>query len=1042
MNSRENCRDTAERRRRIREAARGSGSHEPNGIDYVEVEEGQRDITVYFLNKAPRGVRPENVLITGGVRVRDIRVEQVTLCAMEDDDRDDCMRVVLDKYGDFSTYTLQLVNARGGLAPSPLEGFDPRYARIDFSFKANCPSDLDCAPAGDCAEEPAAEPDIDYLAKDYGSFRQLIFDRLSLVMPDWKERHVPDIGVALVELFAYVGDYLSYFQDAVATEAYLDTARRRISVRRHARLVDYRMHEGCNARAWVTVETDGDLTLDNPQGVYFVTGRGASFGAGGRALSEEDLRGIPVANYEVFEPLVAGARRQPIHLYGAHSRISFYTWGDRECCLPRGATSATLRDAWKGKAPEESGDQQQDGYESVEGEEGKQAQQQQRPKGPGGVEPPSRERELRLRAGDVLIFEEVLGPVTGFEADADPSRRHAVRLTRVEPRMDDLYHQPVVEIEWAAADALPFTLCLSSVGRAPQCLPLEDVSVARGNVVLVDHGRRMRPESWRAPDAAELPAGCFGPFEPRETIQKASRFGPTLKYGPVTHRAPFPTPAETRRVEARQLGQLIEDVRARVEQFRQTRGGRMLSAEELSELNTIFGRATLAKVGLAAGAGSGSKEKPPPPPSSAPVQAEALSRLLARFDDYLAKKARRVRFLRERVLGGYVLTRAEREELAGMFGARIAASLDPSSGRLLGPASVALSQEPREALAVVKMRKVRRRPAAAAPGDEREPDYLSNHYPRWWPARDLLDGDGSRRLFVVEIDDEGRAHLRFGEGEAARAPEPGTELSATYRIGNGATGNVGAEAISHLVFRQKTDLGGTVRLVRNPMPARGGVAPEPTDEVRTFAPGAFRQELRRAITPEDYASLAERDAAARVQRAAGSLRWGGSWYEMQTAIDPRGASEAGADLLGEIEGSLHRYRRIGHDLAARPARYVPLDIIIEVCVLPQYLRGHVRAALAEVFSSRALAGGRRGFFHPDNLSFGEAVHLSRLLAAAQGVEGVESVRVKRLQRLEEGPQGEIAEGVLPLGPLEVARLDNDPNFPEHGQLVLDVRGGR
>jgi hypothetical protein len=95
-----------------------------------------------------------------------------------------------------------------------------------------------------------------------------------------------------------------------------------------------------------------------------------------------------------------------------------------------------------------------------------------------------------------------------------------------------------------------------------------------------------------------------------------------------------------------------------------------------------------------------------------------------------------------------------------------------------------------------------------------------------------------------------------------------------------------------------------------------------------------------------------------------------------------------------------------------------------------------------VFGSRDLAGGRRGFFHPDNLSFGEAVHLSRLVAAAQEVEGVESVTVKRLQRLDEGPRGELEEGLLPLGPLEVARLDNDPNFPEHGRLVLEVRGGR
>ena len=72
---------------------------------------------------------------------------------------------------------------------------------------------------------------------------------------------MPDIGITLVELLAYVGDYLSYYQDAVATEAYLETARQRISVRRHARLVDYVFSEGCNARAWVCVGTAANSTL-------------------------------------------------------------------------------------------------------------------------------------------------------------------------------------------------------------------------------------------------------------------------------------------------------------------------------------------------------------------------------------------------------------------------------------------------------------------------------------------------------------------------------------------------------------------------------------------------------------------------------------------------------------------------------------------------------------------------------------------------------------------------------------------------------------
>ncbi|HEU4596498.1 MAG TPA: putative baseplate assembly protein [Pyrinomonadaceae bacterium] len=1040
MNSPENCRDTWERRRRIREAARRAGSNEPNGIDYVEVDEGQTVITIYFLNKAPHGVGPENVRIEGGVRVRDIRVVAVTLCEVEDEARDDCMRVVVDKYGDFSTYTLRLVEAvEGRPGTLPLAGFDPRYAQIDFSFKANCPSDFDCAPAADCPAEPTTEPEIDYLAKDYASFQRLIYDRLSLVMPDWRERHAPDIGVALVELFAYVGDYLSYFQDGVATEAYLETARRRISVRRHARLVDYLMHEGCNARAWVTFEVDGDATIESTKDFYFVTGRGGSYGAGGRVISEDDLRGVAPSDYEVFEPLTAGWRGEAFRLRKAHSRISFYTWGDRECCLPRGTTSATLRDEWLGGVePGEQYEQQQQGGVSAEGSnEG--PEQQQR-----AAEARARERALSLSAGDVLIFEEVLGPLTGAAPDADRTHRHAVRLTRVEPRVDELYDQPVVEIEWAQEDALPFALCLSAIGRAPECLYLEDVSVARGNVLLVDHGRTTGPEEWTVPEAEELPAGCFAAFDPRETIERARRFRPTLKHGNVTHRAPFPAPSVMRAGQVRLLGRLLEDVRARVEWlWKRTRAGRPLAAEEVSELTIIFGRATLVRAGVVVASGTKEKQKqqqqqqPTPTPAE---QAEGLAKLLARFDDYLRKKARRVRFLRERVLGGYVLARAEREELKSLFGARFVEGLEPSSAITYGPASIALKQEPREALAAVKVRKSRRQPVAEGAEGE-EPAFLSNHYPRWWPAFDLLGGD-RRRFFVAEIDDEGRAHLRFGEGEAGRAPEPGMKLGATYRVGNGAAGNVGPEAISHLVMRRRIDPGINVSRVRNPLPASGGVEPEPVEEVRVFAPGAFRKELRRAITPEDYGTLAGRDSAGRVQRAAGSLRWGGSWQVMRTAVDARGAAEADAALLAEVEGSLHRYRRIGHDLSTRAARYVPLDILIEVCVLPHYLRGHVRAALRDVFGSRDLAGGRRGFFHPDNLSFGEAIHLSRLVAAAQEVEGVESVTVKRLQRLDEGPRGELEEGLLPLGPLEVARLDNDPNFPEHGRLVLEVRGGR
>jgi predicted phage baseplate assembly protein len=453
----------------------------------------------------------------------------------------------------------------------------------------------------------------------------------------------------------------------------------------------------------------------------------------------------------------------------------------------------------------------------------------------------------------------------------------------------------------------------------------------------------------------------------------------------------------------------------------------------LKELGIIFGRKNLSAIGLTLPNG---KHKP----QTSDEQRAALERLLANDERLLAKKLRRTEVLRRRAQAGYVLTQTESLELAEMFGQESLADLGLSDARSLGPATFALQQEPRRCLPAVVVRK--ERPATATPAPTANNRIAQdNFYPRWLPQPNLLASTARDRHFVAEIDDDHRAHLRFGDGELGMAPTPATTLRARYRVGNGRAGNVGAEAISHMVLR-KTKIEGVRIRVRNPLPAEGGTEPEPLDEVKLFAPGSFRHELERAITEDDYARLSERGRTTSVQRAASALGWSGSWQEMRVAIDPVGTDEASAGLLEEIEGTLYRYQRIGHDLAVLPAAYVPLDIRIIICVEPHYLRGHVKAALLDIFSDRDLDGGRRGLFHPDNLTFGQSIYLSQLVAAAAGVEGVESVKVEKLERLFEGSRQEIQNGLLPVGPLEVARLDNDRSFPERGQMVLDVRGGR
>src|SRR5262249_31255607 len=140
-----------------------------------------------------------------------------TLNALDDPTR--VLVVRTDRAGDFSTYTLRLVDSGPGSADLPPEDFDPQLSEVAFSFKVECPSEFDCRTDDRCTEPAAAPPPIDYLAKDYASFRRLMLDRMAVTMPGWTERNAADLGMALVEVLAYAADHLSYYQDAVATEA-------------------------------------------------------------------------------------------------------------------------------------------------------------------------------------------------------------------------------------------------------------------------------------------------------------------------------------------------------------------------------------------------------------------------------------------------------------------------------------------------------------------------------------------------------------------------------------------------------------------------------------------------------------------------------------------------------------------------------------------------------------------------------------------------------------------------------------------------------
>ena len=76
-------------------------------------------------------------------------------------------------------------------------------------------------------------------------------------------------------------------------------------------------------------------------------------------------------------------------------------------------------------------------------------------------------------------------------------------------------------------------------------------------------------------------------------------------------------------------------------------------------------------------------------------------------------------------------------------------------------------------------------------------DFPGSPQQLWQPVPDLLDSPEDAPHFAVEVDNDGRPTIRFGDDEYGKRPVEATAFTAIYRIGNGRAGNVGAEALAH-----------------------------------------------------------------------------------------------------------------------------------------------------------------------------------------------------------------------------------------------------
>jgi hypothetical protein len=314
---------------------------------------------------------------------------------------------------------------------------------------------------------------------------------------------------------------------------------------------------------------------------------------------------------------------------------------------------------------------------------------------------------------------------------------------------------------------------------------------------------------------------------------------------------------------------------------------------------------------------------------------------------------------------------------------------------------------------------------------------LEDDFATWTARRDLLESSHFSRDFVIETGIDGRATFRFGDGVNGLAPAPGTVLVPSGRFGSGPGGNIGIGALAHAVLPLSQQ--GANLTVTNPLPGRGGAAPESISAIRIGAPQAFRRQ-QRAVTAADYAEAAMRHDE--VSNAVAIPRWTGAWQTILVFVDRKGGLPVNKPFQRALLEHLEFYRLMGFDVALRGAVAAPLEIELLVCAKRGELRSTIAARVRDALRPSGGGSGERGFFHADRFTFGSPLYLSRLVAAVMAVEGVQSVTPHKFQRLGRASQNELFYGVIRPGDLEVLQLEDDPSFPEKGKLTLLMGGGR
>ena len=313
------------------------------------------------------------------------------------------------------------------------------------------------------------------------------------------------------------------------------------------------------------------------------------------------------------------------------------------------------------------------------------------------------------------------------------------------------------------------------------------------------------------------------------------------------------------------------------------------------------------------------------------------------------------------------------------------------------------------------------------PRDPDSQDYLQVEvnpgagFERWQRRGTLLYSLSGDSHFTVEVNDIDQGTLLFGDGRYGQIPPLGSRIRATYLVGGGAQGNVGANTIT--LIKSGVNVSATVT---NVQAASGGAERESLENARRQAPLVFRS-MQRAVTTEDYVALAENVPG--VARAMAVPR---SWNYVDLYIVASGNLDLTDDLRSQLLRYFNERRMVTTLLTVRSPIFVTINItILALGVEPTFYAEDVRQRVEEAVAS---------LFEINRLEFAQPFYLSKVYEAIEAVAGVAFAQGVTFEGLRSHPSGELVDPVAAATGLIQLRSQE---FPRQGTLTLpeNLTGG-